>query len=92
MPFWHKYVFERLRNESDIEFNQQYSNIRYRFGPGVPDCKMVVSYLIPVIMKIIVLLVLSIVMITKPVLEIRETATNFCYQNTFARLVLTIFI
>lgn len=37
--FWHKYVFERLRNESDIEFNQQYSNIRYRFGPGVPDCK-----------------------------------------------------
>ena len=36
--FWHKYVATQLKNETNIEFNQKFLEIQYRYGPGVTDC------------------------------------------------------
>lgn len=37
--FWHTYVASKLKNQTDIEFNQLYSNLQYRISPYVPNCK-----------------------------------------------------
>ncbi|CAK9438700.1 uncharacterized protein LODBEIA_P29240 [Lodderomyces beijingensis] len=37
--FWHEYVITQLKNESNIDFNQKFANLQYRFGPGAPKCK-----------------------------------------------------
>ena len=37
--FWDKFVVQNLKNESNIEFNQLYTDIQYRYGPEVPVCK-----------------------------------------------------
>ena len=36
--FWHKYVAIQLKNETNVEFNQKFLEIQYRYGPGVTDC------------------------------------------------------
>ncbi|RCK60984.1 putative sphingomyelin phosphodiesterase asm-3 [Candida viswanathii] len=36
--FWHNYVVNPLRNQSNIEFNQRFTNFQYRFGPSVANC------------------------------------------------------
>lgn len=36
--FWHQYVVEPLKNSSDIEFNQKFSEIQYRHSPFTPKC------------------------------------------------------
>lgn len=36
--FWHKYVLENLKNQSDVEFNQYYIDLQYRMSPYVPKC------------------------------------------------------
>ncbi|CAI5758894.1 unnamed protein product [Candida verbasci] len=37
--FWHYNVLQNLKNESNIEFNQLFANMQYRYGPGTPKCK-----------------------------------------------------
>ncbi|KAL6452043.1 Smpd1 Sphingomyelin phosphodiesterase [Candida maltosa Xu316] len=36
--FWDKFVVEKLKDPSNIEFNQLYSNYWYRFSPYTPNC------------------------------------------------------
>lgn len=36
--FWHKFVASKLANESDIAFNQLYSDLQYRHSPFTPNC------------------------------------------------------
>lgn len=37
--FWHENVLTKLKDESNVEFNQLFADIQYRYGPGVPTCK-----------------------------------------------------
>nr|MCP8716485.1 hypothetical protein [Asgard group archaeon] len=37
--FWHNYVVTPLKNQSNIEFNQKFTNLQYRFGPSVANCQ-----------------------------------------------------
>ena len=37
--FWHNYVATQLKNETNIEFNQKFTNLQYRFGPSVANCQ-----------------------------------------------------
>lgn len=37
--FWNRFVVEPIKNESNIEFNQKYTDLLHRFAPGTPDCK-----------------------------------------------------
>lgn len=37
--FWHTYVAANLKNQTNIEFNQLYSNMQYRQSPYVPECR-----------------------------------------------------
>ncbi|EMG46743.1 asm-2 Sphingomyelin phosphodiesterase 2 [Candida maltosa Xu316] len=37
--FWHTYVLTPIKNETNIEFNHLFSQMQYRYGPGVLDCK-----------------------------------------------------
>jgi sphingomyelin phosphodiesterase len=36
--FWHSRVVENLKNQSNIVFNQKYTDLRYRRSPFTPDC------------------------------------------------------
>lgn len=36
--FWDKFVVQKLKNETNIEFNQLYTDLLYRINPYVPDC------------------------------------------------------
>lgn len=36
--FWDKFVVQNLKNETNIEFNQKYTDLMYRVNPYVPDC------------------------------------------------------
>lgn len=36
--FWHKFVVTNLKNQSNIEFNQLYTDLQYRMSPNVPNC------------------------------------------------------
>ncbi|KAF7584396.1 Calcineurin-like phosphoesterase family protein [Clavispora lusitaniae] len=36
--FWDQFVVQRLKDQSDIEFNQLYTNLLYRNNPYVPSC------------------------------------------------------
>ena len=37
--FWHNQVLTKLKDESNVEFNQLFTDIMYRYGPGAPKCK-----------------------------------------------------
>ena len=56
--FWHKYVLTQIKNETNIEFNQKFSEMQYRFGPGVLDCKTALLFLMNATMTTTVLLVI----------------------------------
>jgi len=36
--FWDKFVVQKIKNETDIDFNQLYTNLLYRLNPYVPSC------------------------------------------------------
>lgn len=36
--FFHKYLMENLKNQTDISFNQKYTDIRFRHSPFIDDC------------------------------------------------------
>lgn len=36
--FWNEFVVSKLKNQSNIEFNQMYSNLLHRFAPNSPKC------------------------------------------------------
>ncbi|WLF78041.1 hypothetical protein PVL30_001767 [Lodderomyces elongisporus] len=36
--FWNRYVAEKLGNKSEIGFNQKFTELQYRWGPGMPNC------------------------------------------------------
>lgn len=36
--FWDKYVVQNLKNSTDTEFNQLYTNYLWRFSPYTPNC------------------------------------------------------
>lgn len=36
--FWDKYVVSNIKNSSNIDFNQKYSDTLYRLAPGTPIC------------------------------------------------------
>ncbi|PVH14274.1 uncharacterized protein CXQ87_002402 [Candidozyma duobushaemuli] len=37
--FWDKFVLSHLRNVSDIDFNQKYTNLMFRENPYITECK-----------------------------------------------------
>ncbi|KAK6198834.1 sphingomyelin phosphodiesterase [Scheffersomyces amazonensis] len=37
--FWNDYVLQKVANQSDVEFNQLYADLQYRYSPGTPNCK-----------------------------------------------------
>ncbi|EMG46769.1 asm-2 Sphingomyelin phosphodiesterase 2 [Candida maltosa Xu316] len=36
--FWHNFVSIPLRNDSNVEFNQKFTDFQYRYGPSVAKC------------------------------------------------------
>lgn len=37
--FWDKFVVQKIKNQTNIEFNQLFTNLLYRLNPYVPSCK-----------------------------------------------------
>ncbi|KAI5967126.1 hypothetical protein KGF57_000555 [Candida theae] len=37
--FWHNHVLTKLKDQSNVEFNQLFADIMFRYGPGAPKCK-----------------------------------------------------
>lgn len=36
--FWNDYVLANIKNETNVDFNQLYTNLLHRFAPDIPDC------------------------------------------------------
>lgn len=37
--FWDQFVVQKLKNQTNVQFNQLYTNLLYRINPYVPSCK-----------------------------------------------------